>query len=285
MKGEKANKRILINAANSNLPQIDFKSRYAELWRLYQDLLQKNQALAIANERLSLQSREKDRFMDIASHDLQLPLAAISMMSETLVKRELSPGSEEETRVFGMIHDACFEMKSLLANYLSASLSETGRMKLFLSEVDIGSLTGGIVGRYRSIAEKKDIQLHFSATEHFMLYTDRECCAQIIENLLSNAIKYTEPGKNVSVSVMDNQQETIINVADEGPGISKEEQQLLFKRFQKLSTRPTGGELSTGLGLNIVKYLAEQLKGSISVESEPGEGSVFTLHLPYEQPL
>ena len=274
---------MLIDAAETNLPQIDFTSRYAELWCLHQDLLQQNHALAIANEQLSFQNREKDRFMDIATHDLQLPLAAISMMSETLVKRDLSPGSIEETRVFGMIHDACFEMKSLLANYLSASLSETGRMQVFFSAVDIGLLAGGIVSKYTPIAEKKAIQLHFSATENFLLHTDRECCAQIIENLLSNAIKYTAPGKNVSVSVTDNQQGMVIAVADEGPGINKEEQHLLFKRFQKLSTRPTGGELSTGLGLNIVKYLADQLQGSISVESEPGEGSVFTLHLPYKQ--
>jgi signal transduction histidine kinase len=101
--------------------------------------------------------------------------------------------------------------------------------------------------------------------------------------LLSNAIKYTGHGKNVTVLVMDNQEETKIVVADEGPGISEEEQHLLFKRFQKLSPRPTGGELSTGLGLSIVKYLAEQLQGSISVESEPGKGSVFTLHLPNAQ--
>jgi signal transduction histidine kinase len=283
MKSEKANKRAVINAVSSNLPQIDFKSKYAELRDLYHDLQQKNHALTIANERLFLQNREKDRFMDIASHDFQLPLSAISMMSEALVKKELLSGSVEETRVFGMIQDACLELKSLLANYLSANLSETGRMKLFFSEVDIGFLTGGIVNRYAHFAAKKAIQLHFNTTENFLVRTDRECCAQIIENLLSNAIKYTGHGKNVTVLVMDNQEETKIVVADEGPGISEEEQHLLFKRFQKLSPRPTGGELSTGLGLSIVKYLAEQLQGSISVESEPGKGSVFTLHLPNAQ--
>jgi len=285
MKSEKVNKQLQIDAAKTNLSQTDFKSRYAALWRLYHDLLEENHTMAIANEKLSLLNKEKERFMDIASHDLQLPLAAISMMSETLLKRNLAPGSVEETKVFGMIHDACLEMRYLLANYLSASLSETGHMKIFLSEVDIGLLAGSIVNRYTPIAEKKAIQLHFSAAEHFLQQTDRECCSQIIENLLSNAIKYTAPGKSVSVSVINSQPETIIAVADEGPGISKEEQRLLFKRFQKLSSRPTGGELSTGLGLSIAKYLAEQLQGSISVQSEPGEGSVFMLHLPYKQPL
>lgn len=280
MKSEKARKPVLLNTDST---QAELKLKYTELRRLYKDLLQRNHSLSITNEQLLLQNREKTRFMDIASHDLQLPLSAISMMSETLLKRELPSGTPEETRIFGMIQDACLELKSLLANYTSANLSETGRMKLFLSVVDIGQLAAALVNRYAHFAAKKNLQLRFNTTENLQLHTDRECCAQIIENLLSNAIKYTEPGKTITVSVSSSKQHIVVAVADDGPGISKEEQALLFKRFQKLSARPTGGELSTGLGLSIVKYLAEQLAGSIGVESEPGKGSVFTLYLPNEQ--
>jgi len=97
---------------------------------------------------------------------------------------------------------------------------------------------------------------------------------------LSNAVKYTVPGKNVHIDIAGNEQGVRIKIADEGPGIREEDRHLLFQRFQRLSARPTGGELSTGLGLSIVKYLVEQLKGSITVESEPGKGSIFTVHLP-----
>jgi len=251
-----------------------------DILRSHEELQQKNNALTLANEHLFFMNREKNQFLDIASHDLQLPLVAISMLTETLLKKNLVSGSAEERQVFEMIHDASLEMKSLLSNYLSASLSDTGNMQLFVQEIDINVLTNDIVNRYIPIAQKKNIALHFKNNKNFLLFTDRECCSQVIENLVSNAVKYTAPGKNVTVAVTGNQKEVKIIVGDEGPGIRKEDMHLLFQRFQKLSSRPTGGELSTGLGLSIVKYLVEQLKGSITVESEPGRGSVFTVHLP-----
>jgi PAS domain S-box-containing protein len=251
-----------------------------ELRFSHKNLQQKNEALTVANESLFFLNREKDRFMDIATHDLQLPLSAISMLSETLLKKNIVSGSQEEKQVIEMIYDASLEMKSLLANYLSASISETGHMDLFIAETDINVLTNEIVNRHIPIAHKKNIQLHFKNNKNYLLFTDRECCTQIIENLLSNAVKYTAHGKNVTIAITGNQKEVKIVIADEGQGIRKEDRHLLFQRFQKLSARPTGGELSTGLGLSIVKYLVEQLKGSISVESEFGKGSVFTVHLP-----
>ena len=256
------------------------KSIAEQLRNSHKDLQQKNDALTIANENLFFMNTEKNHFMDIASHDLQLPLVAISMLSETLLKNHIASGSEEEKKIFEMIHDASLEMKSLLSNYLSLSLSDSGRMELFIREIDINVLANDIVNRYIPIAHKKNIQLHFKNNKNFLLFTDRECCTQIIENLLSNAVKYTAPGKNVTIAITGNQKEVKIIIADEGPGIKKEDRHLLFQRFQKLSARPTGGELSTGLGLSIVKYLVEQLKGSITVESEYGKGSVFTVHLP-----
>lgn len=290
MKKDKAEKKTVANAVNPDLRKIYFKSKYRRLLgsarrlkdisNLYKELQQKNDALTIANEKLFFLNREKDRFMDIASHDLQLPLAAVSMLSETVLKGNIPSGSPEEKQVFEMIHDASLEMKSLLSNALSASLSETGNMNLFITELDINVLTNDIVNRYIPIARKKNIHLHFKNNKNFLLHTDRECCIQIIENLLSNAVKYTPLGKNVTIAITGNQKEAKVIIADEGPGIRKEDRHLLFQRFQKLSSKPTGGELSTGLGLSIVKYLVEQLNGSISVESEVDKGSVFTVHLP-----
>lgn len=258
------------------------KQMEQELRDSYNTLQQKNDDLIIANENLLIMNREKHHFMDIASHDLQLPLSAISMLSETLLKKNVVSGSAEEQQIFEMIHDASLEMKSLLSNYLSASLSETGKMDLIITEFDLNVLTSDIVSRYIPLAHKKDIALRFINQRNFLLFSDRECCAQVIENLLSNAVKYTVPGKTVTVDITGSQQEIQIIFTDEGPGIREEDRPLLFQRFQKLSARPTGGELSTGLGLSIVKYLVDQLKGRITVESEPDKGSVFTVHLPIE---
>ncbi len=261
------------------------KKMEEDLRQSHQELQLQNEALIIANENLFFMNQEKNHFMDIASHDLQLPLVAISMLSETLLKNNLPSGSAEEKQVFEMIHDASLEMKTLLANYLSASMSDAGNMQLFIREIDINVLVSDILARYAPMANKKNITLHFKNNKNFLLFTDRECCAQIIENLISNAVKYTAPGKNVTVAVTGNHKEVKILVGDEGPGIRPEDRPLLFQRFQKLSSRPTGGEMSTGLGLSIVKYLVEQLKGSITVETEFGKGSVFTVHLPLQSEI
>jgi len=246
----------------------------------YLAMQQKNEALTIANEHLFTMNRERTQFIDIASHDLQLPLVAVSMLSETLLKQHMVPGSAEERQVIQMIHDATLEMRTLLSNLLSASLSDSGQMQLLIQEIDLNLLTQDIIQRYLPIAAKKNISLHYENNKNFVLFTDRECCTQIIENLVSNAVKYTDPGKNVTVTISGNQQEVNIAVADEGPGIRQEDRHLLFQRFQRLSSRPTGGEMSTGLGLSIVKYMVQQLKGDITVDSEWGKGSVFTVHLP-----
>lgn len=269
----KMSRSVVVDITARKMMELDILQSHLELQ-------QKNDALTVANENLFFMNKERNHFMDIASHDLQLPLVAISMLSETLLKSNLVSGSPEEKQVFEMIHDASLEMKTLLANYLSASMSDTGNMQLFIREIDINVLVSDIIARYTPIAHKKNITLHFKNNKNFLLFTDRECCNQIVENLVSNAVKYTAPGKNVTVAVTGNNKEVKIIVGDEGPGIRPEDRHLLFQRFQKLSSRPTGGEMSTGLGLSIVKYLVEQLKGSIAVESEFGKGSVFTVHLP-----
>ncbi|MDE3248534.1 MAG: PAS domain-containing sensor histidine kinase [Bacteroidota bacterium] len=259
------------------------KKAESDLRHSHGSLQAKNEALASANEKLFRMSNEKTMFLDIATHDLQLPLSAISMLSETLIKETFEPGSPEQHQVFELIYDAAREMKSLLSNYLSASQSDAGRKELFVTEFDLSVLLHDICGRFTAVAAKKNISIHFSNTRSYLLFSDRESCQQIIENLLSNAIKYTYPGKNVYLSIERKHNNLALSIRDEGQGISPDERPLLFQRFQKLSARPTAGELSTGLGLSIVKYLVDKLKGDITVESEPGKGSLFTVFLPLEK--
>lgn len=259
------------------------KKAESDLRHSHGSLQAKNEALASANEKLFRMSNEKTMFLDIATHDLQLPLSAISMLSETLIKETFEPGSPEQHQVFELIYDAAREMKSLLSNYLSASQSDSGRKELFVTEFDLSVLLQDICSRFTAVATKKNISIHFSNTRSYLLFSDRESCQQIIENLLSNAIKYTYPGKNVYLAIEKKNNSLALSIRDEGQGISPDERPLLFQRFQKLSARPTAGELSTGLGLSIVKYLVDKIKGEITVESEPGKGSVFTVILPLEK--
>jgi signal transduction histidine kinase len=103
---------------------------------------------------------------------------------------------------------------------------------------------------------------------------------QILDNLISNALKYSPPNTTVHVHALPEKDYVVINVRDEGPGISEADQKKLFQKFTRLTARPTGGESSTGLGLAIVKKLAEAMAGSVQCRSTMGAGSTFTLRLP-----
>jgi signal transduction histidine kinase len=116
-----------------------------------------------------------------------------------------------------------------------------------------------------------------SSEKSLFLESDELLLSQIIDNILSNAIKFTPPGKEVFIDLMKAGGRVIIKIKDQGPGFSENDKKVMFGKFAKLSARPTGGELSTGLGLSIVKKLVEMLDGSIKVESEEGNGAEFIL--------
>jgi two-component system sensor histidine kinase/response regulator len=103
---------------------------------------------------------------------------------------------------------------------------------------------------------------------------------QVVDNLVGNAIKFSPPGTTVKVSLRSSDGNLLFSVQDQGPGISEEDRKLLFRSFQKLSARPTGGEKSTGLGLAIVKKIVDAHGGHITVDKAPGGGTVFTVTVP-----
>jgi signal transduction histidine kinase len=129
------------------------------------------------------------------------------------------------------------------------------------------------------MAQKKRIVLHAETGKKLYILSDRYLVGRIFENLLSNAIKYTPQGRNVWLYLSEDQDTISIKVRDEGVGIEKEELPYLFSKYSKLSSRPTDGEASNGLGLSIVKRIVEEINGRITCESEVGKGSVFTVVL------
>ena len=106
------------------------------------------------------------------------------------------------------------------------------------------------------------------------------CLTRIADNLLSNAIKFSPPQKQVAVSVREKAGAVEISVKDEGPGISPDDRGKLFQKYQRLTSRPTGGETSTGLGLYLIHAMVNKMKGEILCESEEGHGATFTVRLP-----
>jgi signal transduction histidine kinase len=136
-----------------------------------------------------------------------------------------------------------------------------------------------ILERYQPHAEHKRITM-LSSIEPAWVIGDRIRIQEIIDNLVSNAVKYTPHGGEVRVLLARRGNVVRLVVSDTGPGFTEEDKKKLFKKFQRLSARPTGGESSTGLGLAIVKKLVELMEGTIWLESQPGEGAIFYVELP-----
>jgi signal transduction histidine kinase len=157
-------------------------------------------------------------------------------------------------------------------------------VKLDLAPVDIGALTAENVALNRLLAEKNGVKLELTVPEAMPTLTlDRPKIWQVLNNLLSNAVKFSKPGTLTTVELARVPGGVTIAVKDQGAGIPPQDMELLFKPFSRGTTRPEGGERSTGLGLVIMKKIVESHGGTIKVASKPGAGSTFTVFLPEER--
>jgi len=231
------------------------------------------------NEKLAELNYEKNSLISIVSHDLSTPFAAIKMWLNIL-DDDHGNLSADQKKAVERIRQAAGKGEILIRSILDIEKAETNQQKLQLENFDLKVFVENIVNDFKAAASGKNIQLHFETAEkHIYLVSDKQLVSRICENLFSNAIKYSPPGKNVWISLADANDAVNIQVKDEGVGINKEELPNLFSKYSKISSVPTAGENSTGLGLSIVKRIVQELNGSVFCESEPGKGSLFTVVL------
>jgi signal transduction histidine kinase len=187
--------------------------------------------------------------------------------------------AEKVPKMAGDIATAGTRMRDLIKNLLDANAIEEGKFTSNVERCDLGVLARLCVENNRMTASRKQIEIRYAGTEHFVR-ADKNATMQILDNLLSNAIKYSPPGGAVCVEAGSDATEVWLSVKDSGPGISESDQKKLFQKFTRLTARPTAGESSNGLGLSIVKRLAEAMSGSVRCQSVLGSGATFTLRLP-----
>ncbi len=223
----------------------------------------------------------KDRFLRIATHDLKSPLNNIRLAQYFL--RDRVGEDPEAASALDAIDETVSWMNRLVEDFLDASLLKSGGAELQLEAVTVEEVLWDVADQYSASAARKNITLLFASTEGVVL-ADRHRLMQIVANLVSNAIKYSPPSRFVTLSSEVRADRVRLSVADEGEGIPVEEQKDLFTAFGKLSPRPTAGESSSGLGLWIVKELAELQHGVVGVDSPPDGGSVFWVELPAATP-
>jgi signal transduction histidine kinase len=238
-----------------------------------------NQLVMQQNDKLAELNHEKNSLISIVSHDLNTPFATIQVWGN-LMMHDADRLTPEQQRALSKIIQASTYGESMISRILDVEKKDIGDHKLRIENFDLTILTENVIDNFKVMADKKEIRLHTELPQkELYILSDKHLVSRICENLLSNAIKYTPRGKNVWVSVSEEQDAISIKVRDEGVGIEKEEMPHLFSKYSMISSQPTDGENSNGLGLSIVKRIVEEINGKISCESEPGKGTLFTVIL------
>ncbi|MBY9080330.1 HAMP domain-containing protein [Paenibacillus sp. HN-1] len=231
--------------------------------------------------------RMRSEFVANVSHELKTPVAAVKGFAETL----LGGGVKDEKTAnsfLQIIYDENERLNRLIGDILELSKIESKRVQLDCSPIHLESFFQSLLETLSKVAEKKSISLSMDVPKELFIEADEDKLRQIFLNLLSNAINYTHDGGSVRVTVANKQkadgEETVVfSVSDTGMGIPRKDLPRIFERFyrvDKARSRSSGG---TGLGLSIVKHLTELHHGTISVDSDLGIGSTFTLELPLLQ--
>lgn len=250
------------------------------LLKLNQELTESKEIIKKDAEKLAKLNAEKDRFFSIISHDLRNPFNGCLMATELLSTRynELSP--EEIAAFIAALHDAATNMNKLLDNLLNWAQLQMGTLKTKLQPVDLTIAISNAVDLQKSVVVKKEITISQKIDSSAKAKADPGMVDMILRNLISNAIKFTPARGEIVIQVEETANEIAVKVKDTGIGMNKTLQNKLFRIHEKVSRPGTEGEQSTGLGLVLSFDMTQRMNGSLSVESEEGKGSVFTLTLP-----
>ena len=229
------------------------------------------------------ESRERDRlrdeFISVASHELKSPLTVVKGYAQILLQRLQSiPDRQGEARMARQILDQSNRMAALADRLLDVSRIQFGRLHLERHPVDLESLVRGVVDQMQVTVG--DHRLVVSTEGGMDASIDAGRVEQVVVNLISNAAKYSPDGTEIHLSLRREDGRAIISVSDEGPGIPREQQPHIFRRFYRASSGE--GKSGTGLGLYISKGIVEAHGGRIWFQSEAGKGTTFFVELPLE---
>ncbi|MEI8308412.1 MAG: ATP-binding protein [Chloroflexales bacterium] len=240
--------------------------------------------LSQVNAELSRAVRAKDEFVANMSHELRTPLNAILGLSESLLEQVRGPLNERQQQSLRNIEISGRHLLSLINDILDLAKVESGQMDLQLDSIEITGLCQASLMFVKEQANKKHLHLEYRVDDlQAVMHADAKRLKQMLVNLLSNAVKFTEAGGRVSLEVQTNTEAGVVRfvVEDTGIGMNPEEMGRLFQPFVQLDSRLNRQHEGTGLGLALVRRFAELHGGGVTVESELGQGSRFTIALPY----
>ncbi|MDQ4492310.1 ATP-binding protein [Sinomonas sp. ASV486] len=236
--------------------------------------------LLLADDRTELTRTEQIRndFVANVSHELKTPVGAISLLAEAL---EASPDDEEAVRRFAArMHKEASRLAALVQDIIELSRLQGADVVHRGRAVDINDVVADAVDRSRLVAEAKNIEVRVGGRIDVPVFGDPDLLTNAFRNLIDNAIRYSPENTKVGIGLRHKDGLVSVSVTDQGEGMTPEDQGRVFERFYRVDaarSRQTGG---TGLGLSIVKHVVENHGGEVTLWSQPGKGSTFTVRLP-----
>lgn len=259
-----------------------YKEKNEFLETLERTVAERTKELNEANAKLKEHDRLKSMFIASMSHELRTPLNSIIGFVGILLQRLAGELNEEQERQLKIVQKSAKHLLDLINDIIDISKIESGEVRVSLEEFDLTELVKEVCESIRLEVEKKNLKMIENIEEGIIIKTDRRRIKQILNNFVSNAVKFTDEGM-VEVSLSKRDDKLSISVSDTGPGLTKEDLDKLFEPFNKILIKNRPPKEGTGLGLYISKKIANILGGDISVESEFGKGSKFTLTLPLKE--
>lgn len=219
------------------------------------------------------------------SHDLKTPLTVLNGYTEILLQKIPESALPVETgRLLQKLSQKTKETVRLVNQFFELAKLSSGDGVLQPKPVEIGSLCRETLLTYYDILEAGHFMIRPPETDGpVFALADEEAVSRILKNLIDNVLKYAKEGRYLGMDVTVSDRQVLISVRDRGSGISREKQEMIFRRNYHESTRPDGQASGSGLGLTISRTLAERMGGELAVESTPGNGTAFTLRLPQSE--
>jgi two-component system sensor histidine kinase/response regulator len=237
-------------------------------------------SLKVARDRLKQLAEDKDELLGILAHDLKNHLGGMNMSAELMHGQIEQFQDERLTRLSENILRSSSQLLSFVKEFLANTASDNAFVARS-SIVDLTETASNVVKQYLEAARRKNLKIQtFFPPENALVIADASALVQVLDNLLSNAVKFSPTGKKIFVAVRPAGGHVECSIRDEGPGFTPGDKEKMFRRYGRLSARPTGGEPSTGLGLSIVRKLMQAMNGELSFESEHGQGAAFVIKLP-----
>jgi two-component system, OmpR family, sensor histidine kinase SenX3 len=236
--------------------------------------------LLLADDRTEITRTEAIRndFVANVSHELKTPVGAISLLAEAV--DEAADDEVAVRRFAARLHKESARLTALVQDIIELSRLQGADVVMQGRPVDVNTVLAEAVDRNKLPAEGKRIKISLGGHSDAMVHGDPDLLMTAFRNLIDNAIRYSPEGTTVGVGVRSRDGLVQVSVTDQGPGIPQDEQDRIFERFYRVDaarSRQTGG---TGLGLSIVKHVISNHGGEVTVWSQPGQGSTFTVRLP-----